>query len=484
MHIQEEESDQEDDKVLMKRFASGEPMQKQFRFDEEYSQVQDQGQVLGAGRVSRRPVFTPKERPHKKTCGPRKKEALGERGERYDFLNSLARAPAGITFGEITYGDVDKLRKELQKIVAKKVTRSAVNVTSEDRQRKVPPNRHQVVWITVYSEPVYGILDTSAIPNVISDTLVEKLRLNLTPTKRRIVVADGTTGACTGILEAIPVSFGSIVVRLNFMVIKSLPYDLNLGSPPLVDMCPCIDLYHQTAKVRKDGQTETLNPVYEPEMYEDTEDELTTDTESDRGEESDKDEYSAFVITLSDVSESPAVEKSVDTIDEKIAHLSEEYTAEVRHLFQSYPHVIAYSFDDIRPSKCKTTHRFELTSEEPIFQKLRRLPPKFNDIMKKEIDRMLTAGIITPVEPSWTSPIVLVTKKDGIPRFCIDCRKLNAVMKQDRWPLPLIDELFDEVKESTVFKTLDLCQRYWQIKMHESCKEMDTFICRYGTFQF
>ncbi len=174
----------------------------------------------------------------------------------------------------------------------------------------------------------------------------------------------------------------------------------------------------------------------------------------------------------------------MDQVEGKVAHLSGEYAAEVKHLFHSYPDVIAYSFHDVRPSKCKTRHRFELTSDEPIFLNLRRLPPRFNDIVKKEVDRMLTAGIITPVESSWTSPIVLVTKKDGRPRFCIDYSKLNAVMKRDRRPLPLIDEIFDEVRGSTVFTTFKRFQGYWKIKMHEPYKEMTNFICRYGTFDF
>ncbi len=83
-------------------------------------------------------------------------------------------------------------------------------------------------------------------------------------------------------------------------------------------------------------------------------------------------------------------------VEGKVAHLSEEYAAEMKHLFQSYPDVIAYSFDDVRPPKCKTTHTFELTSDEPMFQNFRRLTLKFNDIVKKEVDHMLTAGIITP----------------------------------------------------------------------------------------
>ena len=106
------------------------------------------------------------------------------------------------------------------------------------------------------------------------------------------------------------------------------------------------------------------------------------------------------------------------------------------------------------------THFFELASEEPIIQKLRRLPPKFNYMVKKEGGRMLTAGTITPVESSWTSLTVLVTKKYGSLRFCVEYRNLNTVMKQDRWPLPLINGIFDEVKGGTVFKTLDLFQGY------------------------
>ncbi len=237
-------------------------------------------------------------------------------------------------------------------------------------------------------------------------------------------------------------------------------------------------MHHQTVK------TETLYLVYQPEMSEDTEDEFTTDTQRDIGEDSDEDEYSALVLMLSNVSESPADEKDVDPVADKVAHISEEYGAELRHLFQGYTDVIAYSFDDVRSSKCKTTHRFELISNEPIFQNLRRLPPKFKDIMKNEVDRMFNASIITLVESSCTSPIVLFTKKDESPRFCIHIRKLNAVIKLDRWALLLIDEIFDEVKGRIVFSKLDLFQGYWQIKIHESCKAMTTFNCRYGTFQF
>ena len=86
----------------------------------------------------------------------------------------------------------------------------------------------------------------------------------------------------------------------------------------------------------------------------------------------------------------------------------------------------------MRPSTVSVTHRFELTSENPIYQKARRMSPSHNEIVRKEIARILAAEIDTPAESSWTSPVVIPTKKDGLARFFVGYRKLNAVMHADR----------------------------------------------------
>ena len=106
-----------------------------------------------------------------------------------------------------------------------------------------------------------------------------------------------------------------------------------------------------------------------------------------------------------------------DLVEEKLAYLDQRYTQEIKHLFRKYPEVIANSFDDVRPSKVDEKHSFELISEKPIFQKLRRLPPAYSDIVRNKVKRMLEAGIITPVESSWTSPVVLATKRTAFPGF-------------------------------------------------------------------
>ncbi len=104
--------------------------------------------------------------------------------------------------------------------------------------------------------------------------------------------------------------------------------------------------------------------MYDPELFDDTDDELTSDTESetDAGEVSDKDEFSGCVMTLHATKEAKNEPEEAELVWQKVEYLGEQYAAEVEHLFQSYPDVIAHSFDDVRRLKCKVKHKLELTS--------------------------------------------------------------------------------------------------------------------------
>ena len=87
-----------------------------------------------------------------------------------------------------------------------------------------------------------------------------------------------------------------------------------------------------------------------------SDDELTAESESHIGEDSDKGGYSAFVLTLKE-DRLPITEiEEVNVTEKKVSHLPEEYAADIKWLFQSYAHVIAHSFEDVRQSKCKITH--------------------------------------------------------------------------------------------------------------------------------
>ena len=204
---------------------------------------EDPRKVVGVAGIRRRPTFTGME-PKKKKDTPNKSamHVQVERLERYNSLQSLACAPVGIAFGQKANGDVDNVMSDLQKIITNKVKRTSVNVPGEGNRSPAIPNRHQVLELAVYSEAACILLDSGAIPNVMSDKLAKNLRRERFPTERRIIVADGTSGSCAGSISGIPVSFGSIVMRLDFLAISSVPNDFIISAPTLVEMRACLDM--------------------------------------------------------------------------------------------------------------------------------------------------------------------------------------------------------------------------------------------------
>ena len=120
----------------------------------------------------------------------------------------------------------------------------------------------------------------------------------------------------------------------------------------------------------------------------------------------------------------------------------------------------------------------------PIRQAPRRTPFAVRCEVARHLQQMQENGVIQPSSSPWASPIVLVRKKDGTMRFCIDYRKLNEVTKADKFPLPRIDDLLDQLGKAQYFSTLDLAAGYWQIRINEASKEKTAFTTQQGLFEF
>lgn len=97
----------------------------------------------------------------------------------------------------------------------------------------------------------------------------------------------------------------------------------------------------------------------------------------------------------------------------------------------------------------------------PIRQPARQIPLAKQGEVDDMLRTMLEEGVIEPSESPWVSPVVLVKKKDGTTRFCVDYRRLNEVTKKDSYPLPRIDDILDKFAGAKFFSTLDLKSGYW-----------------------
>ena len=129
-------------------------------------------------------------------------------------------------------------------------------------------------------------------------------------------------------------------------------------------------------------------------------------------------------------------------------------------------------------------HNIKLTSPGPIRQTSLRAPARLIPALKQEVQSMLEMGVIVPSRSEWCSPVVLVPKKDGGLRFCVDFRKLNAISAFDPYPMPRVDELVERLGKAQYLSTLDLCKGYWQVPLTPEAQELTAFRAPTGLFHF
>ncbi|KAF5798016.1 putative nucleotidyltransferase, Ribonuclease H [Helianthus annuus] len=125
-----------------------------------------------------------------------------------------------------------------------------------------------------------------------------------------------------------------------------------------------------------------------------------------------------------------------------------------------------------------------LPGTAPIAKAPYRLAPAEMQELKKQLDELLEKGFIQPSSSPWGAPILFVKKKDGSMRMCIDYRELNKVTIKNRYPLPRIDDLFDQLQGARFFSKIDLRSGYHQLKVQEEDIPKTAFRTRYSHYEF
>jgi hypothetical protein len=184
---------------------------------------------------------------------------------------------------------------------------------------------------------------------------------------------------------------------------------------------------------------------------------------------------------------------NADTTNSLPEHLQGLFKSSCGNLTSSQTHVVAQLLEEFSDVFAKNDtnmrcfdaikHTIDTGDARPIQQRMRRTPLGFEAEEEKHLESMLSAGVVQPSMSAWSSPPVLVRKKDGSVRWCIDYRALNNVTCKDVFPLPLIEECIDTLSGVKFFSTLDMASGYWQIELAEEDRHKTAFITKYGLFE-
>lgn len=121
----------------------------------------------------------------------------------------------------------------------------------------------------------------------------------------------------------------------------------------------------------------------------------------------------------------------------------------------------------------------------PIKQRYYPISPAMQKLVNAELDEMLRLGVVQKSTSAWSSPILMVPKKDGSLRFCVDFRKVNQVTEKDAYPLPYISNTLDKLRNAHYLTSLDIKAAYWQIPLHSESRQYTAFtIPNRGLFEF
>ncbi|KAL2077722.1 hypothetical protein ACEWY4_027226 [Coilia grayii] len=163
--------------------------------------------------------------------------------------------------------------------------------------------------------------------------------------------------------------------------------------------------------------------------------------------------------------------------------LNEDQQQQLRLLLTKWQHVFSTHDEDYGCTNI-VKHQIPTGDAPPIRERYRPVPPTLYQEVRTLLRGMLDGGIIRESSSPWAAPIVLVQKKTGAWRFCVDYRKLNSVTKKDAFPLPRVEDSLTSLTQSAWYSTLDLASGYWQVQMESADREKTAFTTPFGLFEW
>jgi hypothetical protein len=178
------------------------------------------------------------------------------------------------------------------------------------------------------------------------------------------------------------------------------------------------------------------------------------------------------------------VNVSMPATAETMVNQLEEKSLEHIRIVYEYPDVFPEELPGMPPDRDIEFSIELLPGTTPISKRAYRMDVKDLIELKKQTEELLEKGFIRPSSSPWGAPVLFVNKKDGSRRMCVDYRSLNEVTIKNKYLLPLIEDLFDQMRGATIFSKIDLRSSYHQLKIRTEDIPKTTLTTRYGLYEF
>jgi hypothetical protein len=359
------------------------------------------------------------------------------------------------------------------------------------------------------------IVDSGSAGSIISLSLLKDLEMEITQASKTVMVnVNGERRRPLGAVTNLPLKIHGCIIPMDAIVTDANSYSAIVGNDWLRKTKAILN-YDSNVMVIK-WQDETFEVATEcrempqhivsievPDLEIDEDEEEAADESEEEEYESDDEETqdqlfcNAQFITKEQAQEIEDELKNNNFIKKEFYYqyeeiekgnfhtgkLNEEQQQKFQKFMGRYQNLFAWNPDDFGRTSV-ITHNIDTGTAAPVKQRFYRTSYQNQLFIKDEIQRLLEAGLIIPSKSQWTSPVVVVEKKNGKKRLCVDYRKLNKVTKKDNYPLPRVDDMLETLSESQWFSSLDLASGFWQVELDPKDREKLTFITRFGTYEF
>jgi 8-oxo-dGTP pyrophosphatase MutT (NUDIX family)/predicted aspartyl protease len=398
----------------------------------------------------------------------------------------------------------------------------------------------------VYGQPVNVLIDSGAVGCIIAKRFLQKVDRDIEgPTNIRIIDVTGQRTAPLGKVFQVPIQIRDIKVYMDMIVTDSSEYNVLLGNEWLKKVNANIDYGQNKITIKHEGIQQqipiTCSQKLDPTKYTVIDPTEELEIEDEEGVDNNLPFYKAeinqttfqvdrrnyhagFLEYLHQQSNNSTGMirrtcfcKNAEEFCEKCNQIQEDWTiyqtlqeeeinnnqyiqlekdkeVPIGNLEREQCNQLHQLLNENKDLFARTLQELQQTHEgehviiteqvPPIKKRAYRTAPRENEFIKAEIDDMLKQGLIQPSTSPWSFPVVIVKKKNGKLRFCVNYKPLNDITKKDNYPLPRIDELLDSLQDAQWFTTLDLASGYWQIKVREEDQEKTAFITKFGTYEF